>query len=185
MKRSILIFIVLCLISLTCCNNINLRKLITNGNSTEITITQKGFFGEYIGVEFNGDGDVAHQFSNKVAKVIGKYLKQSYNKGVYLKIDFNSTKIKTDNIICDGFVDFKIYMSFVRTNKCDAFTGIVHCGTWVNQKNSTLDRRLKNQLVRLRRISVGSTNRGYFETPEGYKEYWVQFKHKDYQKKCR
>ena len=75
-------------------------------------------------------------------------------------------------------------MPFVKVKKCDAFTGIVHCGTWVNQKSSILDIRVKEQLRNLKRISVGDVNQGYFKTPEGYKEYWIQFKHKKYQSNC-
>ena len=37
-------------------------------------------------------------------------------------------------------------------------------------------------LRNLKSISVGNTDQGYFKTPEGYKEYWIQFKHKKYQK---
>ena len=45
-----------------------------------------------------------------------------------------------------------------------------------------LTERITTQLIKLKRISVGKPNHGYFTTKEGYKEYWVQFKHKKYQK---
>jgi fumarate reductase subunit C len=104
---------------------------------------------------------------------------------VYLKVDFKNTKITTVGLNLKGYVEFKINMPFVRVNKCDAFTGIVHCGTWVNQKNKTLNIRLKDQLIKLKRIKVGIIDRGYFSTDEGYKEYWVQFKHYKYQFNCK
>ena len=71
---------------------------------------------------------------------------------------------------------------FIKVNKRNSFTGLVHCGTWVNQKSSILDVRAKTQLRNLKTICVGNTDQGYFKTSEGYKEYWIQFKHKKYQR---
>lgn len=146
------------------------------------SISNKGFYGKYVGVEFNENGDVAHQFSNKVTRIIGKFLKESYSRGEYLKIDFKNTKITTKGLNLKGNVEFVIYMPFIKVKKHNSFTGLIHCGTWVNQKSVILDGRIKVQLHKLKRLSVGSTDQGYFKTPEGYKEYWVQFKHKKYQK---
>ena len=53
-----------------------------------LKINKEGFYGKYVGPEFTKKGDVAHQFSNKTTKVIGKYFKKSYKSGKYLKIDF-------------------------------------------------------------------------------------------------
>ena len=75
-----------------------------------------------------------------------------------------------------------ITMPFIKVKKKDSFTGIIHCGTWVNQSDMILTERITTQLIKLKRISVGKPNHGYFTTKEGYKEYWVQFKHKKYQK---
>ena len=146
-----------------------------------LKIDKEGFYGKYVGPEFSKKGDIAHQFSNKTTKVVGKFFKKSYNSGKYLKIDFDNTSITTNGLDKKGKVEFIIKMPFITTSKEDAFTGIAHCGTWVNQNNIILDSRNKTLLKNLNNISVGNNEQGYFTTPEGYKEYWVQFKHKNYQ----
>ena len=42
-----------------------------------LKINKEGFYGKYVGPEFTKKGDVAHQFSNKTTKVIGKYFKNT------------------------------------------------------------------------------------------------------------
>jgi hypothetical protein len=160
------------------------NKLKVTQDVEVVEINSDGFYGKYVGVEFNSQGDIAHQFSNKTAKVVGKFLKQSYSSGNYLKVDFNNTVITTNGLDKKGKVEFIIKMPFVKTSKCDAFTGIAHCGTWVNQSNVILDSRDKTLLKNLNRISVGAKDQEYFSTDQGYKEYWIQFKHKKFQKKC-
>ena len=163
----------------------SVEKISVKDTIQTTTVSTKGFYGKYVGVEFNKNGDVAHQFSNKTAKIIGKFLKESYSRGVYLKVDFKKTKITTIGLDLKGNVEFVINMPFIKVDKCDAFTGIVHCGTWVNQKNKTLNTRVNIQLKKLKRISVENTDQGYFSTDQGYKEYWVQFKHYKYQSNCK
>lgn len=195
MKTPFRFFIFVVITSITSCGLKNSDKTITvkdkvnliesytvKDNINTTTISDKGFSGKYVGLEFDKNGDVAHQFSNKVTKIIGKYLKESYSRGVFLKIDFKNTKIKTTGLNLKGYVEFVIEMPFIKVSKRNAFTGLVHCGTWVNQKSSILDVRVKTQLRNLKSISVGNTDQGYFKTPEGYKEYWIQFKNKKYQK---
>lgn len=147
----------------------------------KIEINKNGFYGVYVGQEFTKDGDVAHQFSNKTSKVISRFLKKSFRSGTFLKINFSDSEIKTIGLDKKGKVKFIIQMKFVETSKSDAFTGIAHCGTWVNQNNLILDSRDQDLLRNLNKISVGPKEQGYFTTPEGYKEYWVQFKHKNFQ----
>ena len=149
------------------------------------SISDKGFLGKYVGVEFEGKVDVAHQFSNKATDIIGKHLKKSYEKGEYLKVDFKNTKITTSGLDLKGNVAFAIEMPFVKVDKCEAFTGIEHVGTWVNQNNEKLDARLSEKLQNLTTLSVGEADKAYFHTEQGYKEYWIQFKHKNYQSNCK
>ena len=150
-----------------------------------INLTDKGFSGKYVGAEFDSKGDVAHQFSNQVAKKLGKHLKESYQSGNYLKVDFKNTKITTSGLDLKGNVAFVIEMPFVKVDKCEAFTGIEHVGTWVNQNNEKLDARLNEKLQNLTTLSVGEADKAYFHTEQGYKEYWIQFKHKNYQSDCK
>jgi hypothetical protein len=197
MKNTIQLLIFVVITSITSCSSKNPNKTISvndkvslietytvKDNINTTTISDKGFSGKYVGLEFDKNGDIAHQFSNKVTKIIGKYLKDSYSRGVYLKVDFKNTKIITTGLNLKGYVEFVIDMPFIKVKKRDAFTGLVHCGTWVNQKSSILDVRVKTQLRNLKTICVGNTDQGYFKTSEGYKEYWIQFKHKKYQKNC-
>ena len=159
-------------------------KKITKPEIT-INLTNKGFSGKYIGAEFDSKGDVAHQFSNQVADIIGKQLKKSYEKGEFLKVDFKNTKITTSGLDLKDKVEFLIEMPFLKVSKCDAYTGIEHCGTWVNQNDEKLDARLNEKLQKLTTLSVGNIDKAYFHTDQGYKEYWIQFKHKDYQSDCK
>ena len=145
MKTPFRFFIFVVITSITSCGLKNSDKTITvkdkvnliesytvKDNINTTTISDKGFSGKYVGLEFDKNGDVAHQFSNKVTKIIGKYLKESYSRGVFLKIDFKNTKIKTTGLNLKGYVEFVIEMPFIQVSKRNAFTGLVHCGTWVN-----------------------------------------------------
>lgn len=149
-----------------------------------LNISLSGIKGYYKGVEFNEEGDIAHQFSNKVAKQAGIFLKEQYQKGNYLKIDFSRTKITTKGLDLIDTVHYTIEMPFIKTTKCQGFTGIEHCGTWDNQNGQLLKERLNDLKKSLETIKIGKSDQHYFRTEENFKEYWVQFKHKDYQKEC-
>jgi hypothetical protein len=166
------------------------------GDVKILRVDKEGFYGKYVGHEWlckvapakckepnHIKHDIAHQFSNKVSHAIGDFLKKSYNSGKYLKIDFNNTSITTRGKDQKAKVEFIIKMPFITTSKCDAFTAITQRGTWVNEDNLTLDPRYKKVLKNVKNISA-DYEQGYFTTPEGYKEYWVQYKNKDYQSKC-
>ena len=146
-----------------------------------IRITKDFFFANYEGAEFNQDGDIAHQLSNRVADTLGKYLKAAFTKGDYLALDFDHTKITTEGLDLKGSVKYCIQFPFLHTNKRDAFTGIEHCGSWDNESNYSLYKKLQERLVNLQKMSIGSIKTKQFTTPEKFKEYWIQFKHKEYQ----
>ena len=173
------------------CDSKNVKKESTTESKSNkkpiltSSISDKGFLGKYVGVEFEGKVDLAHRFSNKATDIIGKHLKKSYEKGEYLKVDFKNTKITTSGLDLKGNVEFVIEIPFVKVDKCEAFTGIEHVGTWVNQNNEKLDARLNEKLQNITTISVGEADKAYFHTEQGYKEYWIQFKHKNYQTLCK
>ena len=146
-----------------------------------IRITKDTFFANYEGAEFNQDGDIAHQLSNRVADTLGKYLKAAFTKGDYLALDFDHTKITTEGLDLKGSVNYCIQFPFLHTNKRDAFTGIEHCGSWDNESDYSLYKKLQERLVNLQKMSIGSIKTKQFTTPEKFKEYWIQFKHKEYQ----
>jgi hypothetical protein len=146
-----------------------------------IRITKDFFIANYEGAEFNQDGDIAHQLSNRVADTLGKYLKASFTKGNYLALDFDNTKITTEGLDLKGSVKYCIQFPFLHTNKRDAFTGIEHCGSWDNESDYSLNKKLQERLINLRKMSIGSIKTRRFTTAEKFKEYWIQFKHKEYQ----
>ena len=146
-----------------------------------IRITKDTFFANYEGAEFNQDGDIAHQLSNRVADTLGKYLKAAFTKGDYLALDFDHTKITTEGLDLKGSVNYCIQFPFLHTNKRDAYTGIEHCGSWDNESDYSLYKKLQERLVNLQKMSIGSIKTKQFTTPEKFKEYWIQFKHKEYQ----
>jgi len=143
----------------------------------------------YEGPEFLNDRDTAHLLSNLVANELGIHLKKEFSKKNYLKVDFKNTKIQTKGnpqfrYPSEEIVKYTIEMPLLKAkNACDAFTGIEHRGTWARNDIETgfpeWIQKLKSQ------IAVGEVESQLYSTPEGFKEYWVQFKHKGYQEKCK
>ncbi|MFM7567205.1 MAG: hypothetical protein ACKO8O_00710 [Betaproteobacteria bacterium] len=150
-----------------------------------IVLSDHGFKGYYQGPEFNEQGDIAHQFSNKAAKQIGNYLKEAYQNKTYLKIDFKHTKVITKGLDQEDSVYYLLEIPFQPAGPCSAHTGIEHCGSWNYQPKLFLDQRLKKQKQSLTNISVGKMECRFFTSNEGFQEYWIAFHHKDYQNGCK
>jgi hypothetical protein len=150
-----------------------------------IRISDTGLIGYFKGPEFDEDGDIGHQFSNTVAKIVGQYLKEAYTNERYLKVNFNKLKITTKGLDQKDSVHYIMEMPFLKVSKCKAFTGIEHCGSWNDQPMIILDERMTELTTNLKsKYSVGKMEQKFIRTPEGLVEYWIQFKHKDYQKTC-
>jgi hypothetical protein len=154
-----------------------------------VTIDQNGLYGTYKGLEFVDTGDVmyndvAHQFSNFVADTLGKFLKASYKAGNYYCIDFKKTKITTKGMDMKDTVVYCINMAFKKTDKCGASTGIEHCGSWGGQADDLLKKRLDETITNLAPLCIGRPKTYKYVTDEKFKEYWIQFKHKNYQGDC-
>ena len=64
-------------------------------NKTEIVCTDSNCDGIYIGPEFIGWSDIAHQFSNKMCNNVGDKLKALYKTGKYSKVDFSKIIMTT------------------------------------------------------------------------------------------
>jgi hypothetical protein len=143
----------------------------------------------YEGPEFLNNRDTAHLLSNLVANELGNHLKIEFKKKNYLIVDFKNTKIQTKGnpqfrSPSEEIVKYTIVMPLLKVkNACDAFTGIEHRGTWARNDIETgfpeWIQKLKSQ------IAVGEIESQLYSTPEGFKEYWVQFKHKNYQADCK
>jgi hypothetical protein len=154
-------------------------------NYDSIVLSDRGFKGYYQGPEFNEQGDIAHQFSNKAANQIGDYLKAAYGKKTYLKIDFKRIKIVTRGLDQEDSVYYLIEIPFQSAGPCSAHTGIEHCGSWNYQPKLFLNQRLKKQKQSLTKISVGKMDCRFYTSSEGFQEYWIAFHHKDYQNGCK
>ncbi len=178
-------------------NKQNKRKIKEEERKSEIkrkpnysvTIDQNGLYGTYKGLEFVDTGDVmyndvAHQFSNFVADTLGKFLKASYKAGNYYSIDFKKTKITTKGMDMKDTVVYCINMAFKKTDKCGASTGIEHCGSWGGQADDLLKKRLDETITNLAPLCIGRPKTYKYVTDEKFKEYWIQFKHKNYQGDC-
>ena len=178
-------------------NKQNKRKIKEEERKSEIkrkpnysvTIDQNGLYGTYKGLEFVDTGDVmyndvAHQFSNFVADTLGKFLKASYKAGNYYSIDFKKTKITTKGMDMKDTVVYCINMAFKKTDKCGASTGVEHCGSWGGQADDLLKKRLDETITNLAPLCIGRPKTYKYVTDEKFKEYWIQFKHKNYQGDC-
>ena len=124
-----------------------------------------------------------------VAHELGAHLKKEFNKKNYLKVDFKNTKIQTKGnpqfrYPSEEIVKYTIEMPLLKVkNSCDAFTGIEHRGTWAR---NDIESGFQEWILKLKsQIAIGVVESEFFKTPEGFKEYWVQFKHKGYQGNCK
>jgi hypothetical protein len=161
------------------------QKQIIECSPFTVLVTDSMIVGVYEGSEFSEKmGDIAHQLSNAVAEKTGNFLKSSYQKGIYLKVDFSQTKITTATPrklgeFRDSLVRFSIVFPLTKVSEpVDAYTGIEHRGSWLGKitKKDALAwrKRLRNQII------VGKDEWRLFTTPEGLAEYWIQFQHKDF-----
>lgn len=153
---------------------------------------ETGCYGVYRGVEFihpkyieqfqlNGT-DVAHQYSNKMAEYVGKKLKQLYLEGNYSKVDFNRIRMSTTGMGSGyNYVEYYVEIPFKKVPKEQAMTAFDHCGGWghvpdLKQRKIDLLKSPKT-VVKNRKLYISRL----FITKEGLQEYWIQWRHKDYQ----
>ncbi len=138
--------------------------------------------GIYVGPEFVGNSDIAHQFSNKMALMVGNKLKELYNLGKYSKVDFSKINMKTVGM-GSGIVTYELKIPFKKVEeKCDAYTSFDHVGGW-NHKPALIRRKeeLKDVLMKGQTLDISELK----STPEGLQEYWIQWRNKINQSDCR
>ena len=104
--------------------------------------TEEGCSGKYTGPEFvdeqtalelNLTGtDIAHNYSNLMAKHVGEQLKALYNQGKYVKVDLANIQMSTKGMNDgDEYVEYEITIPFIRVkSKYEAMTSFDHCGGW-------------------------------------------------------
>ncbi len=154
---------------------------------------ENGCEGSYSGPEFvderyveqlNLTGtDIAHNFSNLMAKYVGQKLKSLYEEGNYVKVDFSKIVMTTKGMK-DGndSVHYYLKIPFVKVKRRqDAMTGFDHSGGWGHAPDIAKRKyRLINAnppLVQNKKIYISPLKK----TPEGLEEYWIQWKHIAYQ----
>ena len=125
--------------------------------------------------------DTAHRMSNLISGEVGKKLKSLFDKKKYAKVDLNKirmTSIDMDNL---GSVKLEIFIPFKRVKTpCEARTGFDHSGGW--DHDPAIEKR-KKQLLGIavcEQLEISSL----IKTPENFQEYWIQWKHKDFQENC-
>ena len=173
-------------------NNKKKNLVIENKSidSNIISITDSSCYGTYKGVEFNDaleKADLAHQFSNSMCQAVGDQLKKMYLEGKFSKVNFDHiimiTKGMNDG---DNYVEYTLLIPFVKVkSKCEATTAFDHSGGWNHypaiqtRKKVLLNKERTSSVDRKLDISQLKT------TKEGLQEFWIQWKHKDYQKECK
>ena len=148
-----------------------------------ISCNEEGCTGMYVGPEFdnskpNGKKDIAHQFSNKISDRVGNELKKLYTQHKYSKVDLENISMSTQDMNGTGNVTYKIHIPFVQvSDSCDAFTAFDHRGGW---NHAIKERGVRKEFVNKKDVQLIEK-----KTKEGLQEFWIQFKHKDYQSGCK
>lgn len=124
--------------------------------------------------------DVAHQYSNVISKYVGRKLKALFIEGYYSKVDLRKIRMTTKGMNDgDDYVEYYIYIPFMRVSKKNAMTGFDHCGGWGHSPalKERIQKLKKSPIVRNGNLSISKL----YKTKEGLQEFWIQFKHTSYQ----
>lgn len=171
-----------------------LRRIITEEVSEQPICGETGCKGTYTGPEFSKDcKDIAHQYSNVITKAVAAKLKELYTSGNYVKVDLDKIKMTTTSVsnVCNkNQTTYTVTIPFVKvSNKCDAMTGFAHVGGWGHTPElGNRKEELLNYKPDGKSENVILNNKLYISqlttTEEGLQEYWIQWKHRDYQSDC-
>ena len=154
--------------------------------------TEKGCSGKYSGPEFvdeetarelNLTGtDIAHNYSNLMAKYVGEQLKLLFKQGKYVKVDFANIRMSTKGMNDgDEYVEYELNIPFVEVQtKHEAMTSFDHCGGW-GHPPELAERKAQllnspSRIVKNNKLWISPL----LKTPEGLEEYWIQWQHRDY-----
>lgn len=180
MKSFILISFLILLASSTCKTDRKTSKPVDESNH-QITCNDSSCFGKYIGREFINGSDIAHQFSNKMAKAVGDKLKELYHSGKYSTVDLPNIFMSTKDM-GTGNVTYELMIPLIRVNnKCNAHTSFDHSGGWNHSP------AIKTRIERLNKVLLpgDSLNISPLKTtPEGLQEFWIQWRNNEIQVDC-
>jgi len=155
---------------------------ILNGQSkaqnNEITCSDYGCKGVYSGPELISGSDVAHQFSNHMSTKVGDQLKALYREKKYVKVDLKNIIMTTKGMDNRGNVVYALEVPFLHvSDSCEAFTAFDHRGGWGHKITlSSVENTFKNK----KNLTITELN-----SPEGLQEFWVQWRHKNWQPNCK
>ena len=125
--------------------------------------------------------DTAHRMSNLISGEVGKKLKILFNNKKYAKVDLKKirmTSIDMDNL---GSVKLEIFIPFKRVkNPCEARTGFDHSGGWDHDPEIEKRKKKLSGIAVCEELEISPL----IKTPENFQEYWIQWKHKDFQENC-
>jgi hypothetical protein len=125
--------------------------------------------------------DTAHRMSNLISGEVGKKLKSLFNNKKYTKVDLKNIRMTSIDMNNLGSVKLEIFIPFKRVkNPCEASTGFDHSGGW--DHDPAIEKR-KKQLLGIavcEQLEISSL----IKTPENFQEYWIQWKHKEFQANC-
>ena len=125
--------------------------------------------------------DTAHRMSNLISGEVGKKLKSLFDKKKYTRVDLKKirmTSIDMDNL---GSVKLEIFIPFKHVkNPCEASTGFDHSGGWDHNPEIELRKQKLSGIALCEELEISPL----IKTPENFQEYWIQWKHKDFQANC-
>ena len=125
--------------------------------------------------------DTAHRMSNLISGEVGKKLKSLFDKKKYTKVDLKKIRMTSIDMNNLGSVKLEIFIPFKRVkNPCEARTGFDHSGGWDHDPEIELRKQQLSAIAVCEELEISPL----IKTPENFQEYWIQWKHKDFQANC-
>ena len=125
--------------------------------------------------------DTAHRMSNLISGEVGKKLKSLFDKKKYTKVDLKKIRMTSIDMNNLGSVKLEIFIPFKRVkNPCEARTGFDHSGGWDHDPEIELRKQQLSGIAVCEELEISSL----IKTPENFQEYWIQWKHKEFQANC-
>ena len=116
------------------------------------------------------------------SKVIrNKKLKSLFDNKKYAKVDLKKIRMTSIDMNNLGSVKLEIFIPFKRVkNPCEARTGFDHSGGWDHDPEIEIRKQQLLGIAVCKKLEISPL----IKTPENFQEYWIQWKHKDFQANC-